>query len=72
MSRKHFEALAAAIAESYLEACQDTHNEAARAAVATLAGRIARACANDNPRFDDKRFLAACGITTSGVIICGL
>lgn len=62
MSRKHFEALAAAIAESYYEACQDTHNEAARAAVCTLAGRIARACSNDNPRFDDRRFLRACGI----------
>lgn len=61
MSRKHFEALAAAIAEQYSLAV-DAGNTEARQAVARLAGSIARACANDNPRFDDKRFLAACGI----------
>jgi len=61
MSRKHFEALAAAIAENY-QLAVDADNVEARAAIARLAGSIARACANDNPRFDDRRFLAACGI----------
>jgi len=61
MSRKHFEALAAAIAENY-QLAVDAGNQDARTAVARLAGSIARACANDNPRFDDRRFLKACGI----------
>lgn len=61
MSKKHFEALAAAIAENYTLAV-DAGNLEARFAVVRLAGSIARACANDNPRFDDRRFLAACGI----------
>lgn len=60
MSRKHFESLAAAIAENY----QLAKDAEARSAVARLAGSIARTCADHNPRFDDKRFLAACGINS--------
>ena len=63
MSRKHFEALAREIRASYESAKADTHNEAARAAVAELAGRIARVCSDHNPNFNDRRFLVACGIT---------
>lgn len=57
MSRKHFEALAAAIKESYNQA----ETAEARSAVACTAAAIARVCLNDNPRFDDKRFIVACG-----------
>jgi len=64
MSRKHFEALAAAIAENY-QLAKDAGDINARQAIARVAGSIATACANDNPRFDDRRFLAACGITTN-------
>lgn len=62
MSRKHFEALAREIRTSLEEAKKDTHNEAAAHAVACLAGRIARVCADHNPNFDDARFMKACGI----------
>lgn len=65
MSRKHFEALAAAIREAY-EAADERHANGAEArrAIAFTAGKVARACADSNPRFDDKRFLAACGINS--------
>ncbi len=62
MSKKHFVALAAAIAENY-QLAKDAGNYDACAAIARTAGSIARACADENPRFDDRRFLAACGIT---------
>lgn len=61
MSRKHFEALAAEIRTAYADACSGAGEEA-RNAVANLAGRIARACSDSNPNFDDRRFLKACGI----------
>jgi len=62
MSRKHFEALAAAIAENY-QLAKDAGNHDAAAAIARTAGSIARVCANENPRFKDSTFLKACGIT---------
>jgi len=61
MSRKHFEALAYEIKDSYLSARTDEE----RAAIAKLAGKIARVCSNHNPNFDDRRFLVACAIWTA-------
>jgi hypothetical protein len=52
MTKKHFEAIAKAIA--------DIPSATARRYAAHA---IARACAELNDRFDAKRFLIACGIT---------
>jgi len=62
MNRKHFEALAAVIAENYTRAI-NADDAVARDTVARLAGGIARVCADHNPDFDDRRFLNACGIS---------
>ncbi len=59
MNKKHFIALAAAIKEAYTDCTNPEHKQT----VAFVAGKVARACADENPRFDDARFLAACGIT---------
>jgi hypothetical protein len=61
MSKKHFEQLAAAIAEN-LQLARDAGNAEAQSAVIRTAGSIARACCDANPRFDDRRFMRACGI----------
>lgn len=65
MTRKHFEAVASAIrtqmdnaAGLYNEDCR----EAATIVVIAIARDFARIAANDNPRFDTRRFLSACGI----------
>lgn len=50
MTKKHFDALAAAIAGMHA-------NDRYAAAIA-----IGRVCARFNPSFDDARWLAACGI----------
>lgn len=55
MTRKHFEALASAIKANgslygYTAALDD------------LAKHLAHICAQDNPNFNRKRFLAACGV----------
>jgi hypothetical protein len=67
MSRKHFEALAAEIRAEYT--CARTYdNFPAAEAIARLAGRIARVCADSNPNFSDARFIKACGIGSTEVI----
>jgi post-segregation antitoxin (ccd killing protein) len=67
MSRKHFTALAEEIRAEYNHTFI-TGNVEARAAIATLAGRIARVCADSNPNFSDARFIKACGIGSTEVI----
>ena len=54
MTRKDYIAIANAI-------CEASHT-APSAAIDTLAHKLADVCANDNPRFDRQRFLAACGV----------
>jgi hypothetical protein len=53
MTRKHFSAMAKAIAKAPIT------NEARKA----LARELAAICATTNPNFDRARFLAACGVT---------
>jgi hypothetical protein len=57
MTRKDFEAVAAALREASQEACtpeqRETHRECCRC--------VARALVGANPRFDMARFLAASG-----------
>lgn len=65
MSRKHFEAIAAAIRTQLDNANGESNEfsrEAATVAVVRIAHALAGIAANDNPRFDTRRFLAACGI----------
>ena len=51
MSKKHFELLA-----KYIQSILDPHCRL-QAAVA-----VASACREANPRFDEQRFFAACGV----------
>lgn len=53
MTRKHFSAIAKAIASASIDA-------PARKAIAR---ELAAICATTNPNFDRARFLAACGVT---------
>lgn len=58
MSRKHFEAIAAAIANN-----RGTDDPPmVRKALDDVAQDLAAVFAADNPRFDSARFLAACGV----------
>ena len=68
MTKKHYEAIAAIIASTYNNAnlyttpgYKDTAKER-RETLETTASRLADYFAQDNPRFDRTRFLAACGI----------
>ena len=60
MSKRDYVAIAKAIKDSIVEPAQRslTHYTAC----ADVADRIADVCAADNPRFDRKRFLDACGL----------
>lgn len=60
MTRKHFEAIAAKIKARL--ATIDYGDEAAYYIAVSIAKDFADVAANDNPRFDTHRFLAACGI----------
>jgi len=61
MTKKHFEAMAAAFVE--VRAIQDIQESAeARAALDMLAMTLSRTCAESNPRFDKGRFIRACGV----------
>jgi hypothetical protein len=51
MSRKHFQALAAAVAT-----ISDPNNRR------TVAELLASVCAASNPRFNRQRFMEACGV----------
>jgi hypothetical protein len=57
VSRKHFRAIAAAIAETYRYA----ETDAERDAIASTARHVASALARFNGRFDRDKFLTACG-----------
>lgn len=69
MTRKHYEAMAAIIREQ-VEASQDgsrvrdveSSGAYVRNVLGVVARDMARVFAQDNPRFDRSRFLAACGI----------
>lgn len=65
MSRKDYEAIAAAIRVEMLVA-EDFDEEAGtwvgRNAIVALAERLASILAGDNPRFDRERFLKAAGV----------
>jgi hypothetical protein len=56
MSRKDYEAIAAIIKGARLYTSADDP-------VALIATALAAAFAQDNPRFDRARFLAACGVS---------
>jgi hypothetical protein len=67
MSKKHFESLAAVFKEqqSVLNTSEYFNAEERSAALRVLestARTVAAVCADANPRFDTRRFLAACGI----------
>lgn len=66
MTKKHFEAVAAAIKKQFDNA-QGLTNEFARNSATTvvysIAQDFARIAASDNPRFDTQRFLRACSIS---------
>lgn len=56
MTKKHFEALAAAVRESR-EAGMPNKS------VRIMAEQLADVCCRENPRFDVTRFYVACGVT---------
>ena len=58
MSRKHYIAIASAIAREYLE----SRNIDERKTLKFVARNLADVCAADNSRFDRERFYLACGI----------
>lgn len=58
MTRKHFEAIAAAI-RAEMEA---THSAEGKEAIRATAVRLARVFSAENARFDTSRFFAACGV----------
>ena len=58
MTRKHYQIIGAAMREAIYEAEPGAPREAVEYAAKRLAGSLAQ----DNPRFDSARFLAACGV----------
>jgi hypothetical protein len=59
MTKKHFIKIAAAFNTEYTSPWR---NESERYMLSRLAHQITDAAQEDNPRFDRKRFLKACGI----------
>ncbi len=59
MTRKHFEAFAAALANIRPEKEGLIYGDTQRNAWQNSVGLIASVCAESNPRFDRERFLAA-------------
>ena len=59
MTRKHFEALAAALSSSKEGEFAHTFPVSAEEMRQDIIGRIANVCAESNPRFDRDKFLAA-------------
>ena len=67
MSRKHFNAIAAAINQSVVQIdnayfTRGSGHTAAMDGIRTVAVNIANVCADSNPRFNRNRFLVACGV----------
>jgi len=65
MTRKDYELIAAAIAGQHSEIPSDepkVWESAYKCGVTDAARALADALAEDNPRFDRARFLAACGV----------
>ena len=68
MTKKHFEALAAAVREARIDVQDYEQYEGDGGGADTLlrvTGRLADVCAQFSPRFDRTRFLAACGVEGS-------
>lgn len=61
MTKKDFELIARVLSEQLASTTADTPRDAVTA-VECVAYRFARALANENPRFNRGRFLAACGV----------
>jgi hypothetical protein len=64
MTRKHFETIAAAIkaqATTARNCYPPQERNATLDALGGVADTIADACRQDNPRFDRRRFMEACG-----------
>ncbi len=59
MSKKHFNALAAAVRD-WRRVCPSVEE----ADVAQLVARLAAVCQAENPRFNRSRFFDACGVAT--------
>jgi hypothetical protein len=63
LSRKHYCAVAAIIAERTYHNAQDpTYAEGWHAATSSVAHELAHMFASDNPQFDRAKFLAACKV----------
>jgi hypothetical protein len=63
MTRKHFEAIAAAVQEMRYDEPRGRDKLAGhRGAVRKVAEKLATVCAASNGRFDRGRFLRACGV----------
>ena len=65
MTKKHFDALATALADAYSETFRDSDHEVAQEYVKATILKVASVCARFNPNFDRARFLAACGVEES-------
>ena len=62
MSRKNYEAIAAAIKIEVNIADAMVTKSVRMDAIRGVAVEISRVCFSDNPRFDTAKFLAACGV----------
>lgn len=58
MTRKHYELIAASLADSYRAAINETERKTVSAVAYTLAANLS----GTNTRFNCQRFLAACGV----------
>lgn len=63
MSKRHFEGLARAISEGLDNA---RNGASPTGAVQDVAEGIADLCRKENPQFERRRFLAACGLSREG------
>lgn len=69
MSRRHYDLVAACVKQQRTECGRifgESNREAARQGIRMVAEAFALEASLDNPRFDRKRFMAACGFNTEG------